>query len=366
MEIIIDRSKILPVLQVVNGVVERRQPLPILANILFSANETGIQVTASDMEVELIAGLKQKTTGKIETTLPARKLLDICRALPDGAVLRINVNGDRAQVLSGKSRFTLSTLPAHEYPLIEMLAPTAEFTITQTVFKDLLEKTAFSMAQQDVRYYLNGLLLEISQTNIRAVATDGHRLALYDVENATGAKEKVQIIVPRKAVMELIRLLESKDEDVHIQVSNNHIRAIFSETVFTSKLIDGKFPDYDRVIPELSKTMVVADRELLKQSLTRASILSNEKYRGVRILLSKGKLRALAHNPEQEEAEEEVDVEYDGQELEIGFNVSYLLDALGIIKTKQVRITIKDPNSSCLLLPEQDEKCKYVVMPMRL
>jgi DNA polymerase-3 subunit beta len=247
-----------------------------------------------------------------------------------------------------------------------MHAPVAEFTISQSALKDLLEKTAFSMAQQDVRYYLNGLLLELGNNRIRAVATDGHRLALYDIEHDTGAKDRIQIIVPRKAVMELIRLLESKDGEVTIQITNNHIRAIFPATVFTSKLVDGKFPDYDRVIPELSKTPVMADRDILRQSLTRASILSNEKYRGVRILLSKGKLKALAHNPEQEEAEEEVEVEYDGQDLEIGFNVSYLLDALGIIKTKRVRITIKDPNSSCLLLPEQDEKCKYVVMPMRL
>jgi DNA polymerase-3 subunit beta len=209
-------------------------------------------------------------------------------------------------------------------------------------------------------------LLELTQNRVRDVATDGHLLALYDIDHATGTGEKIKVIVPRKAVMELIRLLENKDEDIRLQVSNNHIRVKFPETIFTSKLIDGKFPDYDRVIPEISKTLVVADRELLRQSLTRASILSNEKYRGVRILLEKGRLKALAHNPEQEEAEEEVEVEYSGPELEIGFNVSYLLDALGIIKTKLVRITMKDANSSCLLLSEQDEKCKYVVMPMRL
>lgn len=366
MEIKLARNELLPVLQTVNGVVERRQPLPILINLLLTSSEDGIRIAASDMEVELISFLPLKNPAKVEVTLPARKLLDICRALPDGADLTIKLAGDRAQVVSGKSRFTLSTLPAHEFPLIEMQAPEAEFTISQDALKQLLEKTAFSMAQQDVRYYLNGLLLELNKSAIRAVATDGHRLALYDAKSPQSFKEKHQIIVPRKGIMELIRLLDNSGEELRVQISGNHIRVIFPELTFTSKLIDGKFPDYDRVIPETGKTPVFADRELLRQSLTRASILSNEKYRGVRIQLEKGRLKALAHNPEQEEAEEELSVEYDGPDLEIGFNVSYLLDALSIIRTRQVRITINDPNSSCLLLPEDSDNTKYVVMPMRL
>jgi len=366
MELIIERSSLLPILQIVIGVVERRQPLPILANILLVMGEDRVEITASDMEVELVSSLKTKHQGKAEITLPARKLLDICRALPDDANIRIKIAGERVQILSGKSRFTLATLPPHEYPIIEMQEPVAEFSISQEAFKDLLEKTAFSMAQQDVRYYLNGLMLELSESGIRAVATDGHRLALRDIDISMKVKEKKQIIVPRKGVVELIKHLENKEDEVKVKISNNHIRVMFADLVYTSKLIDGKFPDYDRVVPEIGKAVVVADRELLRQSLTRASILSNEKYRGVRILLEKGRLRALAHNPEQEEAEEEVEVEYDGAEMEIGFNVSYLLDALAIIKTKKVRITVKDPNSSCLLLPELDDRCKYVVMPMRL
>lgn len=366
MELIIDRSRLLPVLQIVIGVVERRQPLPILANILLAISGEQVQITASDMEVELVSSIKMTTSGKGEITLPARKLLDICRALPDDANIKIKINGERVQILSGKSRFTLATLPPHEYPIIEMQDAVAEFTIGQGALKDILEKTAFSMAQQDVRYYLNGLMLEMSEAGIRAVATDGHRLALREIDIPMKIKEKKQIIIPRKGVVELIKHLENKDGDVQVKISNNHIRVMFDDLVFTSKLIDGKFPDYDRVVPEIGKDVVVADREILRQSLTRASILSNEKYRGVRILLEKGKLRALAHNPEQEEAEEEVEVEYDGNEMEIGFNVSYLLDALAIIKTRKVRITVKDPNSSCLLLPEEDDRCKYVVMPMRL
>ena len=366
MEITIKRNKLLPLLQTVNGVIERRQPLPILVNFLLNVTEDEISMTGSDMEVELISSVKLKSAEKMEATLPARKLYDICRALPEDATIKIKVNGDKAQVQSAKSRFTLSTLPAHEFPIIEMQETTAEFSISQQTLKELLEKTAFSMAQQDVRYYLNGLLLELESGQIRAVATDGHRLALCDIDNNVKTKEKLQIIVPRKGVMELIRLLENSDDKVKVTVSNNHIRVVFDQLVFTSKLIDGKFPDYDRVIPETGESPVIADREKLRQSLTRASILSNEKYRGVRIILEKGKLRALAHNPEQEEAEEELDVDYDGQNLEIGFNVSYLLDALGIIKTKKAKIAIKDPNSSCLLLPDNEEACKYVVMPMRL
>jgi DNA polymerase III subunit beta len=366
MELIIERSKLLPILQIVIGVVERRQPLPILANILFSASGDLLRITASDMEVELVSSIKLESPGKVEITLPARKLLDICRALPEDATIRIKTAGDKVQILSGKSRFSLSTLPSHEYPIIDMQEPAAEFTITQEALKDLLEKTAFSMAQQDVRYYLNGLLLELTLTGIRAVATDGHRLALRELEIPMQIKEKLQIIVPRKGVVELIKHLENKNEEITVQITGNHMRVMFADLVFTSKLIDGKFPDYDRVVPEIGDAIVLADRELLKQSLTRASILSNEKYRGIRILLEKNKLRALAHNPEQEEAEEEVEIQYDGAEMEIGFNVSYLLDALAIIKTEKVRISVKDPNSSCLLLPAEDNKCKYVVMPMRL
>ncbi|NNE36824.1 MAG: DNA polymerase III subunit beta [Gammaproteobacteria bacterium] len=366
MEININRSALLPSLQVVNGVIERRQPLPILVNLLLSVTTEEICLTGSDMEVELISRIKSSNKETGDITLPARKLLDICRALPENAEIKVKINGDKAQVRSGKSRFTLTTLPPVEYPIIDVGEKLAEFSLQQSTLKQILEKTAFSMAQQDVRYYLNGLLLEITGKQIRAVATDGHRLALCDTETSVKTDETHQIIVPRKGVIELIRLLETGKKEVNVIITSNHIRVEFDELTFTSKLIDGKFPDYDRVIPEVEDIFVVADREQLRQSLTRASILSNEKYRGVRISLEKNKLRALAHNPEQEEAEEELEVEYDGQNLEIGFNVSYILDALGIIKTGKVRIAIKDPNSSCLLLPEIDENCKYVVMPMRL
>jgi len=366
MKITIKRQELLPVLQTVNGVVERRQTLPILSNLLLGVSPDRLTLTASDMEVELVASVDStwKDTGDI--TLPARKLLDICRALPEGAEISLETSGDRVNVASGKSRFTLSTLPAQEYPLVDMAEALVEFSLPQKTLKQLLERTAFAMAHQDVRYYLNGLLLELDGSNLRAVATDGHRLALCDTAHEIDLKEPLQIIVPRKGVQELIRLLEETDEEVSIRISTNHIQVRIDGLQFTSKLIDGKFPDYARVIPETGKHPVIADRGGLHQSLSRVSILSNEKYRGVRLLLDTGRLRAIAHNPEQEEAEEELEVEYGGPEMEIGFNVSYLLDALNIIKTDKVYVTINDPSSSCLLLPENSAECKYVVMPMRL
>lgn len=366
MNITIKREELLPALQTVNGVVERRQTLPILSNLLLNVSAEHLSLTASDMEVELVATLNRSAEETGEITLPARKLLDICRALPEGAEIKLGNSGDQAQVKSGKSRFTLSTLPAQEYPLVEMSESIVEFSLPQKTLKSLLDRTAFAMAQQDVRYYLNGLLLELEKDRIRAVATDGHRLALCNTETELDLKEPVQVIVPRKGVQELIRLFDETDDSAAVRISNNHIQVSIEGLQFTSKLIDGKFPDYERVIPELGKSPVIADREKLRQSLIRASILSNEKYRGVRLLLDKDRIRAIAHNPEQEEAEEEVEVSYDGQEMEIGFNVSYLLDALSIIKTANVQLTINDPNSSCLLLPEDSSDCQYVVMPMRL
>lgn len=366
MNFTIKREELLPALQIVNGVVERRQTLPILSNLLLSVKEKTLSLAGTDMEVELITVVKQVSDVDGETTIPARKFLDICRALPGGAEISLSIKGDKARLTSGKSRFTLSTLPAQEYPLLEEVESIIDFEVPQLTFKSLLDRTAFAMAQQDVRYYLNGLLLEIDGKTLRAVATDGHRLALCDTELNIDVSETIQAIVPRKGVSELIRLFWDTKEEVKVQISANHIKISWDDLCFTSKLIDGKFPDYTRVIPDQGKDPIKANRELLRQSLTRASILSNEKYRGVRILLEKNKLRALAHNPEQEEAEEELEVDYNGADMEIGFNVSYLLDALGIIKSENVILTVSDPNSSCLILPENELFSKYVVMPMRL
>lgn len=367
MKFTIKRNDLLPSLQSVNSVIERRHTLPILSNLLVEIDKNAVTLTGTDMEVELIAKIPQENNEESEFTLPARKLLDICRALPEEAVLNFTVEKDQAVLKSGKSRFTLATLPAKEFPSTEITQFQLDFDLQQKDLCSLLEDTMFAMAQQDVRYYLNGLLLEVSDNYVRAVATDGHRLALKEIEAKTGIEEEIQIIVPRKAVLEVARLLHGSGEQlVKLQIGKNHLRLQLEHMQFTTKLIDGKFPDYQRVVPEVSATPLKANRELFKQSLTRASILSNEKYRGVRLKLTSGNIQALAHNPEHEEAEESLDVEYDGNDMEIGFNVNYLIDAINAIKTENLIMTTKDPDSSCLLLPEDQEKCKYVVMPMRL
>jgi len=362
----IDREALLPVLQTVSGVVNRRQTLPILSNLLFNLEPNSLSITATDMEVEFVVAMDLQLEQTGELTLPAKKLLDICRALPQDAKLQFEAKKDRVSIRSGKSRFTLATLPAQEYPVIDITDNIISFNIKQNTLEKLLENTQFAMAQQDVRYYLNGLLLEISENKLRAVATDGHRLALDETDIQVTPDEPIQIIVPRKGITELTRLLKDDDSEIEIQISTNHIRIKNANICFTSKLIDGRFPDYQRVIPELSETPVFANREELRNSLIRASILSNEKYRGVRIIFNTDSLRALAHNPEQEEAEEELEVQYSGAEVEIGFNVSYLLDTLSIIKSEKVKLSVLDPNSSCLILPEDESRCQYVVMPMRL
>jgi DNA polymerase-3 subunit beta len=360
------RETILQPLQFVSGVVERRQTLPVLSNVLLKADEKSISFTATDLEVELVAQVDIEVKDPGDITLPARKFLDICRALPEGAMLDISIQKDRAQVKSGKSRFTLSTLPATEFPVVEEISTIKDFTLSQNELKKLIDQTQFSMAQQDVRYYLNGMMLEIQNKKLRSVATDGHRLAMCEIPIDISLKESQQVIVPRKGIQELSRLLEDTDTPVEVKVGNNHIRIQLGKVRFTSKLIDGKFPDYQRVIPSNIDKEVIAERDTLKQALTRTSILSNEKYRGVRITLENQAMRIQAHNPEQEEAEEEITIEYNGANIEIGFNVTYLLEALNVISADKVKISLSDSNSSCLITKPDSDDCKYVVMPMRL
>ena len=362
----IKRTELLPCLQCVSGNVERRQTLPILSNLLFDIKPNSFSVTATDMEVELVVEAKVKLELTTRLTLPARKLLDICRSLPDNAMLEFDIKEDKAHIKSGKSRFTLATLPAQEYPVIDITEETIDFNLSQEKLMSLLTNTQFAMAQQDVRYYLNGLLLEVADKSIKAVATDGHRLAFDETDIKKSSEETRQVIVPRKGVTELIRLLQTSENEANVKISKNHIQITSDNLSFTSKLIDGKFPDYQRVIPELSETVLTANREELKNSLARAAILSNEKYRGVKVGFSKDSLRILAHNPEKEEAEVEVGVTYQGEEMEIGFNVNYIIDALSAIKTEKVILSVLNPNSSCLIIPEQKAQCQYVVMPMKL
>lgn len=362
----IQRESFLNPLQQVIGVVERRQTLAVLANILLVADETGISLTATDLEVELHAQVATKVARKGEITLPARKLFDICRTLPDQAMIDVEVDQDRTTLRSGKSRFVLATLPASEFPVIDDVAGLWNITVPQAQLKQLIEKTHFAMAQQDVRYYLNGLLLEVSGKELRAVATDGHRLALAEIAVETSTTQVQQVIMPRKGIQELLRVLEDGDTPAQIVIGANHLRISLPETRFTSKLIDGKFPDYQKVIPKNNSKTILANRENLKQALTRTSILSNEKYRGVRLSLASNILKIQSHNPEQEEAEEELEVTYQGDTLEIGFNVNYLLDAVNVLRGDDVQALMHDANSSCLLQAPNDPTCRYIVMPMRL
>ena len=366
MELKIERELLLKPLQQVIGVVERRQTLPILGNVLLKTSDNELSITATDLEIEMISHIQMQGGDFSETTLPARKFIDICKALPNDAMINIKVEGERATIRSGKSRFVLSTLPATEFPNIDAFEALIEFKIAQKQLKKLIDQTHFAMAQQDVRYYLNGLLFEFSEELIRVVATDGHRLALCDETIATGVNELQQVIVPRKAVMELSRLLENSEEPVTVQLGSNHIRLTTGELSFITKLIDGRFPDYQRVVPQGGDKIVIADRNLIHQALSRASILSNEKYRSVRFTLSSGSLQVMANNPEQEEAEEEISVDYDGPSLEIGFNASYVLDALNVIDDEQVQLELTDQNSCCLIRSPASEEARYVVMPMRL
>ena len=366
MNLIINRNRLLPELVSVCGVVDSRPNLSILANLLVRISPQGISLTTTDMEVELSASISGEYGSSGEITVSARKFLDICRALPEDAEINLAVENERVNLTSGRSRFSLLSLPAQEFPLVELGETGTRFSLPQRLFKSLLDRTAFAMGKQDVRYYLNGVLLETQQNNLRAVATDGHRLALCDVGVAIPTAEKKQLIVPRKGVQELLRLLGDSDDEMEIVMSKNHVRIALDNLVFTSKLIDGKYPDYNRVIPEPAAHLVQAQREPLRQSLSRASILSSDKYRGVKITLEQNKLRALVQNPEHEQAEDEIDVEYSGENQEVGFNVSYLLDAVSIIQTDRVRLSVSSPKSGCLVLPEEGEGSKYIVMPLLL
>lgn len=368
MKFSIDRESLLKPLQTIVGVVERRQTLPVLSNILMSVNQDSLSMTATDLEVEMVGKVSLNDAEPGDITLPARKIVDICRALPDTAQISLSYDPDkeRVSVRSGKSRFNLATLPVSDFPSVDEFTGQFSVDLPQSTLKRLIEKTSFAMAQQDVRYYLNGLLLEIGSGTVRAVATDGHRLAMCTGECDAAPAQTSQLIVPRKGVMELVKLLDDSEDMVQVQVGNNHIKISLADYSFTSKLIDGRFPDYERVIPKNSDKHVQAERESLRQALVRTSILSNEKYRGIRLRLNDNLIQAQANNPEMEEAEEEIEVKYTGENLEIGFNVSYILDALGVISTENISMRLGDSNSSCVISPDNDESCLYVIMPMRL
>jgi len=359
------RDVLLKPLQAVIGVVERRQTMPILSNVLLVARDGVLAVTATDLEVELVATAEVAVEAGGEITVSGRKLLDICRALPDGSDIDINLSGEKLVVRSGRSKFSLATLPSAEFPSVEDIKAGQTISVSQETLGRLIEKTHFSMAQQDVRYYLNGMLLETAGKFLRAVATDGHRLALCEAEIDGADLNEQQVIVPRKGVLELQRLMDGEGE-LNIELGPNHVRIQLEGIRFTSKLIDGRFPEYERVIPKESSNELTADKGLFRGALQRTAILSNEKYRGIRLIIRDSGVVIQAHNPEQEEAEEELEVSYSGEDIEIGFNVNYLLDALGAVEGEQVTLSVLDSNSSCLIRQPGRDDGKFVVMPMRL
>ncbi|WP_045422217.1 DNA polymerase III subunit beta [Vibrio jasicida] len=366
MKFTIERSHLIKPLQQVSGALGGRPTLPILGNLLLKVEDNVLSMTATDLEVELVS--KVTLEGDFEAgsiTVPSRKFLDICRGLPDDSIITFVLEGDRVQVRSGRSRFSLATLPANDFPNIEDWQSEVEVSLTQSDLRTLIEKTQFSMANQDVRYYLNGMLFEIDGTTLRSVATDGHRMAVSQTELGADFAQK-QIIVPRKGVQELVKLMDAPEQPVVLQIGSSNVRAEVNNFIFTSKLVDGRFPDYRRVMPQSTNKTLEASCDELRQAFSRAAILSNEKFRGVRVNLAGSEMRITANNPEQEEAEEMLDVTFEGDAIEIGFNVSYVLDVLNTLRCEKVRVSMSDANASALIENADDDSAMYVVMPIRL
>lgn len=367
MHFTITREQLLPPLQLVAGIVERKQTLPMLANILFTFEGQQLSLLASDLEVELIGNIA--IASSVEFTriaMPTRKILDICRALPDTSVIEFFIENQKVIIKSGRSRFTLSAFQAEDFPYIDIQASTTQFAVSQKDFRYLLEKTQFAMAQQDVRYYLNGLLLEANKSFIKAVTTDGHRLAISSLKHSQPIVP-FQLIVPRKAITELLRLLDSQSEEqISVIVGSNFFRVITQQYTFTTRLIDGQFPAYEKVIPKTNDKEVTLDKDIFKQALNRAAILANAKLKGICLQLRKDLVKIIAHNTEQDQAEEEIPAVYQGSDLDIGLNVTYLLDVINVTPTTDLRLSFYDANSSVLIEEQSDTNNCYIIMPMRV
>lgn len=361
------RDNILTPLQSVCGIVEKRHTLPILSNVLIEKSGDQLTLLATDIEIQIRTHTAGEGGGdRFAVTVGARKLQDILRSLPESAEVSLELTDKRMQVRAGKSRFNLQTLPAEDYPrMAQSDSEQARLQLTQKQFKRLIGLVQYAMAQQDIRYYLNGLLLVVTGNEIRVVATDGHRLA-YASEALSESLPRTEVILPRKTIIELSRLLADNDEALDISLSPNQAMFRFGDIELVSKLIDGKFPDYDRVIPQNHNKVITIPRTVLLQSLHRAAILTNEKFRGVRVVLAQGSLKIISSNADQEEAQEELEIAYDAEALDIGFNVTYLLDVLNNVSNEAVEIRLADANSSALITLPGNDRFKYVVMPMRI
>lgn len=361
-----ERNQLLAALSATVGVVEKRHTLPILSNVVLQNQDGILTLLATDLELQVSTTLQGKATEDFSITTGARKLFDIVRALPEASSVKLASKDSQLEVRAGKSRFALQTLPAADFPHMETGAGVVgEVSLPQKILKRLLQLVQFAMAQQDIRYYLNGMLLVLDGTNLKVVATDGHRLSFAEttLENSGPKKE---VIIPRKTIIELSKLLQDSEETVTLRVGENQLTIELAGTKLVSKIVDGKFPDYLRVIPVGHDKHLVINRQLGMQALQRAAILSNEKFRGVRLVMGVNSLNVVCNNNEQEEAQEEIEAKYDNEALDIGFNVTYLQDGLNALSCEEVTLSFSDANSSMLLTAESEPGFKYVVMPMRI
>ena len=366
MNIKVNRNVLLKPLSDVSGIVEKRHALPILSNLLLEGENGVLKFTATDLEVQISLSIKVETKESFKTTIAARKLFDITRALPEESILDIQIDESKVIVKAKKSRFNLQTLPAKDYPImVKNEGKGITFSVPQNELKSLLKQVDFSMAQQDIRYYLNGLLFEVDGKKLNIVATDGHRLS-FTSTNLKESQEKTQIIIPRKTIIELTKLMGDDDQPVTISVTKNQVTFKFNDIDLITKVIDGKFPDYNRVIPIGHTNVFDVDRLSLLSSMQRASILSNEKYRGIRMVIEENNLKLISSNSEQEQAEEELEIKYTGTTIDIGFNVTYLIDVLVNIQFDKLTFAFNDSSSSCLITIPNNNDYKYVVMPMRI
>ena len=362
----INREVLLKPLSSVTGIVERRHTLPILSNLLLETKNNTIKLTTTDLEMQISLTIQATLQEELSTTISAKKFLDICRSLPDGIDIDLMSKDSRMTVKAGKSRFNLQTLPAADYPVMTKVSgQSIQIQLPQLELKRLLKQVEFAMAQQDIRYYLNGLLLEVDGNKLNLVGTDGHRLS-FTSTTLNQSHEKTDVILPRKTVIELIKLLEDNDEEVTIEIAAGQVNFSFGDMRLISKVIDGKFPDYHRVIPSSHGNTFTANRVEILTAMQRASILSNEKYRGIRMVLSENNIKLISTNTEQEEAEEELEISYTQDSLDIGFNVTYLIDVLNNTQQENINFSFADANSSCLITVPEDNDYKYVVMPMRI
>ena len=363
----IDKEVLLKPLQIVVGIVERKQPLPILSNVLIEKNKNGIRFLATDLEIQISTEINDHTlAGEIESiTVAAKKLQEILRVLPDNSKVSLDIQDTRLQVKASKSKFTLQTLPAQDFPKVsEQLQNSTIVEIQQKLLKKLIGAVQYAMAQQDIRYYLNGVLLVIEGNLIKLIATDGHRLA-YTSAKLSEEYLKREVILSRKTINELFKLLNDTEDNIKIEIAEKQVKFDFSDISLSTKVIDGKFPDYDRVIPNYTNHLTL-DRQTILHALQRAAILSNEKFRGVRFVMTAKNMRIISSNTEQEEAQEDIENEYQGPALDIGFNVNYLIDGLSNASTQEITFSFGDSNSSILITVPGNEDFKYVVMPMRI